>query len=463
LNVNLDGFDPRVLLLVVPLLVLELGLLVAAVVDLLRMDRHVRGGSKGMWAIIILFLNGIGPIVYFLVGRVDAPAGDEAPGPGGVPGWGSPHDPPIARPTNPASAPVPARIPEPTLALPAAPVVPVVARLPGDAGTALPSAGAALPSAGAVAIRIEGLTRRYPGVLALDALVLDVPQGSVFGLLGPNGAGKTTALRLLAGLGRPTAGRAVVAGVPVSADDPAVRRSLGFLEQDPRAYGWMTGREQLRLLGRLHGMRGAALELAVGDALARLDLVAAADRRAGTYSGGMRQRLGIAGALVHRPPVIILDEPVSALDPAGRRDVLGLISALRGETTVLFSTHVLADVERICDRVGILDHGRLVVEGPLADLLDRYALPVWRIEAEPGQDAAVDGLARRLRGLAWVTAVGVDHGLLTVAVGDPAVAARELLRYVGEAEVAIVSAARARPTLEDVFLRLTGGPEAVAA
>jgi len=201
----------------------------------------------------------------------------------------------------------------------------------------------------------------------------------------------------------------------------------------------------------------------VGDALARLDLTAAADRRAGTYSGGMRQRLGIAGALVHRPPVVILDEPVSALDPEGRRDVLGLIAGLRGESTVLFSSHVLADVERICDRVGILDHGRLVVEGALDDLLDRYALPVWRIEAEPGQDAAVEALAARLRGLPWITAVGVDHGLLTLAVSDPATAARELLQAVGNADLAVVSVARARPTLEDVFLRLTAGPREVAA
>jgi ABC-2 type transport system ATP-binding protein len=333
---------------------------------------------------------------------------------------------------------------------------------PVDAALA-PPPRAPLPDAPA-AIRVEGLTKRFPGgVIALDALSMAVPTGSVFGLLGPNGAGKTTCLRLLAGLTRPTGGRAIVGGTVVEGDVLAARRGLGYLEQDPRAYGWMTGREQIRLLGRLHGMEGSVLEAAIDDALARVDLADAANRRAGTYSGGMRQRLGIAGALVHHPPILILDEPVSALDPEGRRDVLGLIAALRGETTVLFSTHVLADVERICDRVGILDHGRLVVEGPLDDLLDRYALPVWRIEAEPGQDAAVEALAARLRGLAWVTAVGVDHGLLTVAVGDPSVAARELLQLVGSEDLAVISVARARPSLEDVFLRLTGGTRETAA
>ena len=293
-------------------------------------------------------------------------------------------------------------------------------------------------------------------MLALDALSLAVPTGSVFGLLGPNGAGKTTTLRLLAGLTRPTAGSATVAGIPVAVDPLGVRRRLGYLEQDPRAYGWMTGREQLAMLGRLHGLDGPALTRAIDVALARVDLAEAADRRAGTYSGGMRQRLGIAGALVHQPPVVILDEPVSALDPEGRRDVLELIASLRGETTVLFSTHVLADVERICDRVAILDHGRLVVEGGLAELLDRYALPVWRIEAEPGQAVAMEALLADLRAQPWVTAAALDHGLLTIAVDNPVEAGRAILEAVATAGITVVSVARARPTLEDVFLRLTG-------
>jgi ABC-2 type transport system ATP-binding protein len=170
----------------------------------------------------------------------------------------------------------------------------------------------------------------------------------------------------------------------------------------------------------------------------------------------MRQRLGIAGALVHRPPIVILDEPVSALDPEGRRDVLGLIASLRGETTVLFSSHVLGDVERICDRVAILDHGRLVVEGTLEALIDRYAAPVWRVEAEPGEEAALERLAVTLRSVPWVTAVSAAHGVLTIAVSDHGRAARELLPAVAAGGVAVVAVLRERPTLEDVFLRLTG-------
>jgi len=454
MNVNLASFDPTILLLVVPLIVLQLGLLVAAVVDLLRDERMVRGGSKGMWAVIIVFVNLFGPILYFLVGRVDGVAEPKAPGPGAMPGWGSPHDPPIVVGPGAAGA-------SPVVA--PAPDAPVVAQAPDAAELAAVLAHPALVD-GPIAIAVERLTKRYPGgVLALDGLSMTVPAGSVFGLLGPNGAGKTTCLRLLAGMTRPTSGRAVVSGTTVATDALTVRRNLGYLEQDPRAYGWMTGREQITMLGRLHGLEGAGLARAVSDALARVDLADAADRRTGTYSGGMRQRLGIAGALVHRPPVIVLDEPVSALDPEGRRDVLELIVSLRGEATILFSTHVLADVERICDRVGILDHGRLVVEGPLAELLDRFALPVYRVEAEPGQAAAVEALAARLRSLDWVTGTAVEHGLLTVAVADPSRAARELLPAIIEEGLGVVSVARARPTLEDVFLRLTGdGREAAA-
>ena len=434
MNLSLPaGVDGTTIALLIPVLLVQLALMGLAASDLLRQDRRVRGGSKPVWAVIIVFVNLIGPVLYLLVGRDESTPDDDARPPLGMPGWGSPHDPKPAAPAVPASA-----------------VLSPVDRAP-------------LPDS-PPAIVVDGLVRRYPGgVLALDGLSLKAPAGSVFGLLGPNGAGKTTCLRLLAGLTHATAGRALVAGSDPAVSPLAVRSRLGYLEQDPRAYGWMTGREQLRLVGRLHGLDGQALERAVSEVLDRVDLRGAADRRTGGYSGGMRQRLGIAGALVHRPPVVILDEPVSALDPEGRRDVLGLITALRGETTVLFSSHVLGDVERICDRVAILDHGRLVVEGALDELLERYAGPVWRIEAEPGEDAALARLAESLRLLPWVTAASAEHGLLTVAVADHARAARELLPAIAADGVAVVSVARDRPTLEDVFLRLTGGQDASGA
>jgi ABC-2 type transport system ATP-binding protein len=177
---------------------------------------------------------------------------------------------------------------------------------------------------------VRGLTKRYGDILALDRLDLDVPAGSIFGLLGPNGAGKTTTLRLLTGLGRPTAGTASVDGIDATTGGRELARRIGCLDQDPRFYGWLTGRELLTLVGRCYGFDARQLRARVDEVLGLVGLAEAADRRIGGYSGGMRQRLGVGQAVLSRPAVLFLDEPVSALDPAGRRDVLELIGSFRG-------------------------------------------------------------------------------------------------------------------------------------
>jgi ABC-2 type transport system ATP-binding protein len=315
--------------------------------------------------------------------------------------------------------------------------------------------GAAASPAGA-AIEARGLTKRFGSILALDRLDLAVPRGSIFGLLGPNGAGKTTTIRILAGLARPTAGSALVAGIPVGLGQPELRRRLGYLDQDPRFYSWMKGRELLELVGRLHGLGGAELRSRVAGMLERTGLAGAAERRIGGYSGGMRQRLGIAQALVHAPELLILDEPVSSLDPEGRRDLLELVAGLRGEATVVFSTHVLADVERICDRVAILDRGRRVTEGPLEELLAAHARPIYNLDPAPRQDAAVAALLDRLRATPWTTDVTATPGGIRVTVADPDAAAGAILPLVVACGVVLESFERARPTLEDVFLELVG-------
>ena len=310
-----------------------------------------------------------------------------------------------------------------------------------------------------VAVGLRSLTKRFggaAGVLAVDRVDLDVPAGSVFGLLGPNGAGKTTTLRLITGLAAPTSGSAAIDGIPVDPRDPGTRRSVGVLDQDPRYYGWMTGSELVQLAGRLQGLTAPDARSRAGATLVQVGLADAARRRIAGYSGGMRQRLGIAQALVARPDLLILDEPVSSLDPEGRRDLLALIADLREQATIIFSTHVLADVERICDRVGILDHGRLVTEGPLADLLARHALPLYRLDPEPGQTTATAALAERLRGLPWVDRVTEASGGLVVSVTDADVASAELLPLVVAGGLRLASFERARPSLEDVFLRLVG-------
>ncbi len=312
---------------------------------------------------------------------------------------------------------------------------------------------------GGLAIEARGLTKRYGDVVALDALDLAVPTGSVFGFLGPNGAGKTTTLRLLTGLGRATAGSAVVAGIEVGRGGTDLARRIGYLDQDPRFYGWMTGRELLTFVGRAYGLGGAALRSRVDEVLETVGLSDAARRRIGGYSGGMRQRLGVGQAMLPRPSVLLLDEPVSALDPGGRRDTLELIGRLRGESTVLMSTHILTDVERICDRVAILDHGRLVTEAPMSELLGRHARPILELDPEPGQAAAVATLAAALRAAAWTREVREDHGVLRVIVTDVERAAAEALPLVVAAGVRLARFERVRPTLEDVFLQLVGAAD----
>ncbi|HXX60716.1 MAG TPA: ABC transporter ATP-binding protein [Candidatus Sulfotelmatobacter sp.] len=326
---------------------------------------------------------------------------------------------------------------------------------PGSAaGAATPAA--ALPPA---AVEARGLTKRFGRILALDRLDLSVPPGSIFGLLGPNGAGKTTAIRILTGLARPTDGSASVGGVAVGLDRPELRRGIGYLDQDPRFYGWMRGRELLELVGRLHGLDGVHLRTRVDEMLEQTGLSEAAGRRIGGYSGGMRQRLGIAQAMLHRPRVLILDEPVSSLDPEGRRDLLGLIGSLRGDATVLISTHVLSDVERICDRVAILHRGRLVTEGPLQELLAAHARPIFRLVPASGQEQRVAALVDALRAAPWSTDVSCTGGAIRVTVSDPSTGAVAILPLVVAAGVTLDAFERARPTLEDVFLELVGPPK----
>jgi ABC-2 type transport system ATP-binding protein len=320
--------------------------------------------------------------------------------------------------------------------------------------------GAAQSGAG-MAIRARGLTKRFGSILALDRLDLDVPHGSVFGLLGPNGAGKTTTLRILTGLAQPSTGTAEVAGIQVGLDRPELRRRLGYLDQDPRFYGWMRGRELLELVGRLTGLHGPDLGARVKGMLELTGLDAAGERRIGGFSGGMRQRLGIAQALLHRPEIVFLDEPVSSLDPEGRRDLLDLIAGLRGATTVVLSTHVLSDVERVCDRVAILDRGRLVTEGSLEALLAEHARPIYRLTPEAGQEAAMGRLIARIRASDWATdATNEPGGVVRIVVHDPHAAAGAILPLVVEAGVRLAAFERARPTLEDVFLELVGPPDA---
>ena len=302
------------------------------------------------------------------------------------------------------------------------------------------------------AIQIESLTKVYGAVRALDGLDLTVEPGVVFGFLGPNGAGKTTAIRILTGLARPTAGRATVAGIDLAADGRTLSRTIGHLPEEPAFYPWMTPLEFLDYLGRLYGIAAAERKARIRELLEQVGLYETRKRRIGGFSRGMRQRLGLGAALIHRPSVLFLDEPVSALDPAGRKEVLELIDSLRGRCTVFMSTHILADVERICDVVGIINHGKLVVQSPREALLAQYATPVFELEAIESE--SLRRWADSLRQADWVTAVSLEGGMARVTVKDVAFARRELLASAVQAKLALTRYAEVKPALEDVFLQL---------
>lgn len=304
------------------------------------------------------------------------------------------------------------------------------------------------------AIACKDLTKRYGDVLALDRLSLDVPSGAIFGFLGPNGAGKTTALRLFTGLAFPNSGSATIAGLDIATGGSALRRRIGFLDQSPQYYGWMSGRELLTFVGEIFGLRGKALRERVDETLALAGLTEAARRRVGGYSGGMRQRLGLAQALINRPEVLFLDEPVSSLDPEGRRDILDAIASLRGKSTIFMSSHVLADVERVCDSVAIINHGRLLVSATVAELQERYAQPIFTIEPEPGQDEKLPPLLAALREAGWAGEVAREHGVIRVLARDTTLAKREILGLLAAHAIEVQRFERGRPSLEDIFLRL---------
>ncbi len=303
------------------------------------------------------------------------------------------------------------------------------------------------------AISMHGLTKHFGRVRALTDLSLDVPAGSIYGFLGPNGSGKTTTLRILTGLSRPTSGNAEVMGVPVT---PAGkhRHHLGFLAQEPRFYRWMTGRQTLRYVARFFGHVD---EKHINRLLDQAGLADAADRKTKTYSGGMRQRLGIAQALVGRPKLLMLDEPASSLDPVGRAEVLNLMKDLRGETTIFFSTHILEDVQRCSDYVAILHHGKLIRAEKTADLLAGFSKGRLAI-AFAGGAAPVESELRAIPGVQDVKSGGQEGDRtfyeLVIEDGRTLDIQRTVTRIAADKGLALVECDKLRLNLEKVFLKL---------
>jgi len=305
------------------------------------------------------------------------------------------------------------------------------------------------------ALEALALTKTYKGKRVLDGVDLTVEEGSVFGFLGPNGAGKTTTLRLITGMARPTSGTIRVLGQDVATAGNAVRAELGFLPDVPAFYPWMTATEFMQFAGNLFGLEHRVLKQRTGMLLDTAGL-AGVTGRIGGYSRGMRQRLGIAQALINAPRLLLLDEPTSALDPIGRKDVLGLIDSLRGRTTVFFSTHILGDVERVCDSVAILDRGRVLTQAPIHELKARYGRHKIVMEVSEG----ADGLAAAIGERPWAVSVARGNGgSIEVTVSDVQGAQHEIPGLVAAHRTGLVRLEAGEMGLEEVFVELVGESE----
>lgn len=315
----------------------------------------------------------------------------------------------------------------------------------------------AAPATGArpEAIRCRHLSKQYGDVAALKPLDITVAAGSIFGFLGRNGAGKTTTIRLLTGLARPTSGSAWVDGVETTQADSRAREKFGYLPQDPAFYNWMTPVEFLDYVAQLFRLGQAQRRQRIEEMLALAGLEGAAKRRIGTFSGGMQQRLGIAQALIHRPPVLLLDEPTSSLDPAGRYEVLDLISSLRGQVTVFLSSHILADVERVCDTVGIIREGELLLVAGRDELLAQYATDVIALEVDRDCLPLLNEFVAQLERQPWVAAVTAADNTIRITVTDTAASKQALLPLVVQHGLLLNRYEWVRPTLEEIFLTLS--------
>jgi len=307
------------------------------------------------------------------------------------------------------------------------------------------------------AIRCEGLTKRYGEITALDKLNLAVVERSVFGFLGPNGAGKTTTVKLLTGLSRPDGGRAWVDGKEVLPGDTRFLESIGFLPDVPAFYSWMTGRQYLKFVGELHSLKPSEIEKRCDELLELVNLKKASRRRVSGYSRGMRQRLGIAQALINKPKVLFMDEPTSALDPVGRREVLELVERLAEETTIFMSSHILTDVERVCDTIGIINKGKMITTSSVEDLRKKYARSAFEIELEGDTSA----LLRQLNSLDWVSESRQEkvNGLpvIRLLTDDVGQAKEELPRIIAASGLTLIRYELTVPSLEDIFVELVEG------
>lgn len=293
-------------------------------------------------------------------------------------------------------------------------------------------------------LEISGLVKRFGDKTVLDGLDMNVPEGSVFGFIGRNGAGKTTTMKMILGLLRPDGGTVAVSGESVRFGQTPTNRFIGYLPDVPEFYGFMTAREYLRFCGEITGLDSKEIGSRTDELLGAVDLAGEKHRIKG-FSRGMKQRLGIAQALLGRPKLLICDEPTSALDPVGRREILDILHSVREQTTVLFSTHILSDIEKICTDAAFLEGGKVRLSGKLSELKgglesDSYEL----VLSQPGQAAAV------------TERFGLTAEGCVLVFSEKQCAVPELMRFLAEQGIRPVKLERRERTLDELFEEVTG-------
>jgi ABC-2 type transport system ATP-binding protein len=294
-------------------------------------------------------------------------------------------------------------------------------------------------------LRVTGVQKTYGKTTAVDNADLYIKKDRCTALIGPNGAGKTTLLSIITGLLKPEKGQ-----VTLSGSQKDRREVIGYLPQFPQFYNWMTGREYVRYAGELFGLSRKVADSRAEELLAVTGLEKSGTKRIASYSGGMKQRLGIAQALVNHPELLILDEPVSSLDPFGRREVIELLEKLKKDTAILFSTHVLGEAEQVSDDVYMMKNGKIIMESTLADLKKNYALPVFLIETK----GEIQELAEAFQGENWVESVELDGGQLRIHAANMTQGRDGVLRLLRDTNALYTKVEAESVSLEDIFVKV---------
>jgi ABC-2 type transport system ATP-binding protein len=305
-------------------------------------------------------------------------------------------------------------------------------------------------------VEVTGLYKTYPGMArpAVDGIDLAIPQGRLFGLLGPNGAGKTTFLSMLCGLLAPGAGTLRVLGRDIRQHGEAVKRDLGLVPQDLALYPSLSARENLIFFGRMQGLRGAHLRARVTACLAIAGLADVGERRADTFSGGLKRRLNLVIGLIHEPRLLVLDEPTVGIDPQSRHFIHETLRRLnRAGMSIIYTTHYMEEVENLCDELAIIDHGRIIAQGPLDKLLQQHHDGAIEIRTQQAMPAA---LQEQVRALPHTHAVAIDGQSLLLKSRQPETTLRAALTLLQQQHIGVASVSMGAIHLEEVFLALTG-------